>query len=462
MYALSPGRVLTALCVVGGLAGCATVTPQPEVANACEQEQTLSARGSARPMTGFPGLATQRFLAGVLREQAADWSPDQWEAWLARSRAVALHDGAPAAGEPARDQCVRLTAESMTATQRKALVHAASVGTEYSTTQRLLGVYPLTGIGLRMGITGYQKESQEAWENYEPPPANAEGFLAYAVPAVSPEQPARSAASLRAAPRDSLGIPVVSRTLASALAQDFAPAFLLQTSGAFDLPGRPLIDGVPTVDAERPTLSWRLDYTLVHGVVLPQISWVLWFSERPPEGEWDAYSGRLDGLVWRATFGPDGWPVAYDTIHPCGCFHMVFPTRHKALDPGGSFWDEARLQPLAPAQWAQVALVVESRTHFLRAVVRGDTTPRSAVTLALEPWQKTRPALASAIDPHGVIAGTERLERYWLWPSGVRSPGAMRDWGRHATAFIGQQHFDDLRVLEPYLAPSVVARPAPP
>ena len=30
-----------------------------------------------------------------------------------------------------------------------------------------------------------------------------------------------------------------------------------------------------------------------------------------------------------------------------------------------------------------------------------------------------------------------------LWPSGVRSPGTMRIWGRHAIAFVGSRHFDD-------------------
>jgi hypothetical protein len=50
----------------------------------------------------------------------------------------------------------------------------------------------------------------------------------------------------------------------------------------------------------------------------------------------------------------------------------------------------------------------------------------------------------------GLIAGSQRLERWLLWPSGVRSPGAMRQWGRHATAFIGRAHFDDPHLLERY------------
>lgn len=33
---------------------------------------------------------------------------------------------------------------------------------------------------------------------------------------------------------------------------------------------------------------------------------------------------------------------------------------------------------------------------------------------------------------------------------GVPEPGAMRQWGRHATAFVGRRHFDDPWLLERY------------
>jgi hypothetical protein len=45
--------------------------------------------------------------------------------------------------------------------------------------------------------------------------------------------------------------------------------------------------------------------------------------------------------------------------------------------------------------------------------------------------------------PDSLAPGSERLERFILWPTGVVSPGAMRQWGRHAVAFVGERHFDD-------------------
>ena len=47
-----------------------------------------------------------------------------------------------------------------------------------------------------------------------------------------------------------------------------------------------------------------------------------------------------------------------------------------------------------------------------------------------------------------LVAGSERPERRLFWPMGIRSAGAMRQWGRHATAFVGRRHFDDADLLE--------------
>ena len=54
----------------------------------------------------------------------------------------------------------------------------------------------------------------------------------------------------------------------------------------------------------------------------------------------------------------------------------------------------------------------------------------------------------------GLVAGTERSERWLLWPMGIPSPGAMREQGRHATAFIGRRHFDDPDLLDTLFEPA--------
>ena len=55
---------------------------------------------------------------------------------------------------------------------------------------------------------------------------------------------------------------------------------------------------------------------------------------------------------------------------------------------------------------------------------------------------------AVCLGPDGLVAGTERTERWLFWPMGIESAGAMRQWGRHATAFVGRRHFDDHDLVE--------------
>ena len=49
----------------------------------------------------------------------------------------------------------------------------------------------------------------------------------------------------------------------------------------------------------------------------------------------------------------------------------------------------------------------------------------------------------SLYGPDGIISQSDRPERFILWPMGIANAGAMRQWGTHATAFIGRRHFDD-------------------
>jgi hypothetical protein len=92
-------------------------------------------------------------------------------------------------------------------------------------------------------------------------------------------------------------------------------------------------------------------------------------------------------------------------------------------------------------------------THYVEQVtlVRGAD---SLTRYALRPYEELRSlpradrGRRSAFGPDGLIAGSERAERFLFWPMGIASAGAMRQWGRHATAFVGRRHFDDADLLE--------------
>ena len=188
-----------------------------------------------------------------------------------------------------------------------------------------------------------------------------------------------------------------------------------------------------------------------------QLNYLAWFPARPKQGSFDLLGGALDGVIWRVTLGPDGRPLVYDSIHACGCYHLFFPTTRLAVKPGPPPRDiresvevPTRGPDLAPGQRLNIWLT--NTSHYIQALstVNGsEPMPVQTRFYAMEPAARLRlldhpgGGTRSMYGPDGIVAGTERLERLLLWPMGIASPGAMRQWGTHATAFVGRRHFDD-------------------
>ena len=106
-------------------------------------------------------------------------------------------------------------------------------------------------------------------------------------------------------------------------------------------------------------------------------------------------------------------------------------------------------------------LWVDKTSHYLLKVsgAAGDksTADVAKQTAMLRPAQElghlplqNGQGTASLFDEDGFVQGTERLESLILWPMGVDKPGAMRQWGHHATAFVGRRHFDEATLMDRY------------
>jgi hypothetical protein len=72
--------------------------------------------------------------------------------------------------------------------------------------------------------------------------------------------------------------------------------------------------------------------------------------------------------------------------------------------------------------------------------------------LRVLPWpnESAPRGTRSAYGPDALIAGTERSERFFAWPTGIESVGQMRQWGHHATALVGRRYFDDPDLFDRY------------
>lgn len=466
-----PFRGLAALAAAAVLASCAALPPEiPEAAECRANFLGLDAKtdaadvrdGGAARVEGFPYLRVDRFLASF-RDEAADGAA--FEAWVERLRQLDLKArraelrnlGWAEPGEELRhlDRCGKdWAARDLADPRRRAqLRERAQVPDDYSALKRTFGFYPVAVPFLNMGISGYHEEVRA---DYAKPLAQLESPGPLLLWRAEVRGAAAPDARAWLAETDALGVPALGEERWRQLAAAHMPHWLVETGGDYDRPGAVVLGAdVPTVEPAQPVTYFLPAYTRFGGQVLAQLVYVVWFSERPKEGWIDSYAGALDGIVWRVTLDREGRPLLYDSVHPCGCYHYYFSAQPLVRKPQGGFWQEPALFPQEPAPAEPFAIRIQSRTHFIRRLVplqkaaaaetRGYAVADYDELRALPDGQG---GTRSLFCEDGLVCGTERFERFWLFSSGVKSPGAMRQWGRHATSFVGSSHFDDPELLD--------------
>ena len=483
-------RVCVAAAAALLAAGCASfdavhreLGPRPAADRQCEEwfaalDAAVDAAGvrdaQATRIGGFAQLRVDRFLASFRETTAGEAGLASWldrMRELDRSaRAAELSNLPEAALAPLdvagktsaldrSDACGRqLAASDLNSPARMVALRAgARVPDDYATWQRVLGIYPLTRLPFSAGIRSEQRETLAAFRAARSGAPAAMPVESYA-PASRGIPRETVARIMRGAARDALGVPVFTGREREQLLAGYAPVLEVQTAGDHDRLGHPRLDahGRASVDTSRPVLFGRIAWTRYGETTLLQLVYTAWFPERPSDGVFDLLGGALDGIVWRATLAPDGEPLVYDSIHPCGCFHMFFPTPRAEPLAAPDPQDEWAFVPTAlaavPAD-ARIRIRVAARTHYLIGVV-ADAGAASATRYALadEDVLRVLPlpggGTRSLYGTDGLVAGSQRLERFLYWPMGVQSAGTMRQWGRHATAFLGRRHFDDADLIE--------------
>ena len=449
-----------ALC----LAGCVATAPPvstPDSVSCRQLYNELDAvtdrcgvrdQGSA-PVSGFPYLRSNRFLASFAK-QLKDAQFETWVRQLAvldtesrafeRNNLPATEHAALTDPEALQRCSTQLLAEDLAhADRRQTLRRAAQVPDDYLPAWRAAGLYPVSALFVKRGIASWHREAHATF---------AMPLQSLPVHGQLQRWSARSAAVLTAgevrqlinASRDTLDIPQPRGATLQRLFDSFAPSWEVDVVSDDDRIGAAgLVDGV-RVDTGSPVEYRLVSQTRYAGRVLLQLNYVVWFPARSGN---DRYAGRLDGLTWRVTLGPDGVPIMYDTIHNCGCFLQFFPAPQLRLrtDAAGIY----RETPLVPQHTPAQPLVIRlsHATHFIERVYIDDAA-QPVQAIASRDYNDLR-SLAdgsghhSLFGVHGIVAGSERGERFLLWPMGIRSPGAMRQWGHHPVAFVGRRHFDD-------------------
>jgi len=431
---------------------------------------------------GFPYLRVDRALAALAPKAAQDWNAlhalaDRMTgldlaarraeiANLPEERVRALPglvlDAQRGEAASRTRECARLLREidfSKPASSRLVLARA-TVPDDYSSASRFFGIYALSRIPFAAGVRRWEAETLASFERRRLGQVAPGQVRIRIAPPASPVLGHSGVAGILAgAARNPLGIPEPTAQDRELLLAAHAPSFEIDVAGDADRFGRlHWVAGAPSpaVDATFPTVYARISHAVYRGRVLLQLVYTIWFPERPPQANGDIYAGRLDGVTWRVTLAEDGEPVLFDSIHPCGCYHLFFPTPRARTIPSPGGLQEWAFSPTAlpRVQPGERALLrIASGTHYLEGVemVRGlDSLAR--YTLASDEDLRSLPlpggGRRSIFGPDGLVPGTEREERDLFWPMGIASAGAMRQWGRHATAFVGRRHFDDADLVE--------------
>ena len=432
---------------------------------------------------GFPYLRVNRLLAALRpaadrdgnaalhaladRMLALDQEARRYEIMnLPAGRIEGLRDASDGAGLRAAlartEHCGRLLREIDLAQPdlQRALLERAAVPDDYQLLNRIVGLYAMTRFVVAEGIRRHEEETRAAFRREL---AAGAGVVRHAPTSRASLSYARAARILERAARNPLGIPEPGESELADLLAAHAPSFEIAVQADYDRFGvlRWRRDSeAPEVDGGQLVVYAHPAWTLYEGRVLLQLVYTVWFPERPAQSSGDVRAGMLDGITWRVTLAPDGEPLVYDTIHPCGCYHMFFPTPRAIARPAPGGEDGLEEWMFSPQSLPRIAegerplLRIASGTHYIErvGVVSGSD---SLARYELAPYSELRSLhrfvgsrRASVFGADALVPGSERPERYLFWPMGIASAGAMRQWGRQATAFVGRRHFDDADLFE--------------
>lgn len=339
---------------------------------------------------------------------------------------------------------------------QNALKRLATVADNYQDWKQAVGIYPLTALAFKLGIAHWHQKTRAV---YRQPPKVLGQLIRYEPPHTELSTGAQAAEIITKSSKNPLKIPLPAAEDQQLLFNRFAPLFEIDVAANDDRIGYPVLqaEAAPWINTGRPAVFQHLSHTRLGDKILLQLNYTIWFPSRPKSSAFDLLGGRVDGITWRVTLLPNGKPWIFDTIHNCGCYHLFFPSQYARTIRQEAIFDESYFEPqqtFVIEQAMKPVLRIAATTHYIERVY---FVPSHADRVIQYQWDDADSLRSLALNngnrrslfgPDGIVAGTERNERYLFWPMGILESGAMRQWGHHATAFVGRRHFDDARLFE--------------
>lgn len=426
-------------------------------------ERGRVANASAPPLPFFPLLHSNRFLHALSDSVETQAQTVEWASQLAamgiQARASENRNLVNPWNETdmlALAECSRIFASSGEFGEERTAILSRIRETEFPDSYRegrqALGALPLLRPFLKQQILAEQASERSKY-------LEDETFARSTTYRLADERSELVAAAewmQTAYGSNALRLPLLSDSELDALLAAHAPGLEVEFQQENDKIGAPRWQaGQVTVDTESPVVYTLPSMTQFEGKNLLQLNYVFWFSERRPRSLIDLYAGAIDSIIWRVTLDEDGSVLLYDSIHSCGCYHKYFAIGEGLMPKAEPASREPALIFLLQdkALPSGIVLRLTANEHFIVGIE--ESSGDEELGYSMFPYSRLENLTSgsggrSLFDARGLIPGSERLERFTLWPTGILSVGAMRQWGTHATGFIQNQHFDDARLFEDY------------
>ncbi len=452
----------------------------------------------ARRIPGYPYLRTNRFLSDFRHEKLSSRAFDHWvnhlltqglDGWrielanlphTARSKLAKLasqvnHSQIKVSGMSV-DETLQYCSNILIAVnldepdEQQNLKLKASTPDEYNTWQRVLGFYPITALVFRSGIDRWHKDIRRVFALPLGKLPVSGGLIQYTPPPDSVQLTSLQVSQIiNSSFNNALGIPEPADEDVKRLFDSFAPVFEIDVVTNDDRIGAVEWDNnnQAEINIHSPIVYRHFSYARIAENILLQLNYSIWFPSRPITSIFDLLGGHLDGITWRVTLLPNGKPWLYDTMHNCGCYYLVFPTRNASILKQTQIINEPVFipqiispdiakEPLDFQSILRPILRIAHGSHYIERVYFESSRPDQTIYYQYANSRELRSLklddgnYRSLFGQDGIIKSSQRNERYLFWPMGIPSPGAMRQRGHHAIAFVGRRHFDDARLFEEY------------
>ncbi|WP_221073948.1 hypothetical protein [Agarivorans aestuarii] len=320
---------------------------------------------------------------------------------------------------------------------------------DYSDTAKFFGIYPLSS---KVFASAVKKEQQSLTEHWQQASFKAHsGFNQDQAILYTP----KSFKHHLATPLSLNRLGQLSNELQGRhLLDKFAPQWLIENAHQDNLPGKPIWLGEQLQVVTDTAISFSLiSYGRYKQQTTIQLNYILWFKQRPELSAVDWVAGQHDAVIFRIHLTPQLDILAYDSIHLCGCWYTLMLPNGQPYQALQDSAQEPVLMHRVDAQ-TKMRISISADTHQIVGLAPAEeNTELKTIEYQSLAWQQLNllakaDLTQSVFDRQGYVHGSQRLERWFFWPMGVKQPGSLRRFGDHAISFVGERYFDQAYLLE--------------